>query len=63
MTLPAPLAPAARTLGDERGSVTVEYTVLLVLVSLVTALAVAGLGPSLVRMFVAQGTWLLLGVP
>ncbi|HKY34629.1 MAG TPA: hypothetical protein VJN18_01710 [Polyangiaceae bacterium] len=63
MSLPVLPACAAQTLADERGSVTVEYTVLLVLVSLVTALAVAGLGPSLVRMFLAQGTWLLLGVP
>lgn len=63
MSLPVPPASAARALLDERGSVTVEYTVLLVLVSLVTALAVAGLGPSLVRMFLAQSTWLLLGVP
>ncbi len=48
---------------DERGSVTVEYTVILVGVSLVAGLAVAALGPSLVRMVLAQETWLLLGVP
>jgi len=63
MSLPVSPTRAPRTLADDRGSVTVEYTVLLVLVSLVTALAVAGLGPSLVRMFLAQETWLLLAVP
>lgn len=52
----------ARPLG-ERGSVTVEYTVLLVLVALGTALATKSLGPSLVRAFLAQQTWLLLAVP
>jgi Flp pilus assembly pilin Flp len=49
------------TLGD-RGSVTVEYTVLLVLVALGTALATKAIGPSLVRAFLAQQTWLLLGL-
>jgi len=49
------------TLGD-RGSVTVEYTVLLVLVSIGTALATRALGPSLFRAFLAQQTWLLLGL-
>jgi len=63
MIFPIPPVHATRAPADERGSVMVEYTVLLVLVSLVTALAVAGLGPSLVRMFLAQATWLLLGVP
>jgi Flp pilus assembly pilin Flp len=48
---------------DERGGVVVEYTVILVLVSLVAGLAVAALGPSLVRTFLAQETWLLLGLP
>jgi hypothetical protein len=48
-------------LGD-RGSVTVEYTVLLVLVALGTALATKAIGPSLVRAFLAQQTWLLLGL-
>jgi len=47
---------------DERGSVTVEYTVLLVLVALGTAMATRALGPSLVRAFLAQQTWLLLGL-
>ena len=48
---------------DDRGSVTVEYTVVLVLVSLVGALALMALGPSLVSMFVSQRTWLLLPFP
>ena len=48
---------------DERGSVTVEYTVVLVLVSLVGGLALIGLGPPLVSMFVSQRAWLLLPFP
>lgn len=45
-----------------RGSVTVEYTVLLVLVALGTALATKAIGPALVRAFLAQQTWLMLGL-
>ncbi len=48
---------------DLRGSVTVEYTVLLVLVALGAGAAVVALGPPLARMFLAQQTWLSLGVP
>ena len=55
--------PPAGLATDERGSVTVEYTVILVAVSLVAGLAVVALGPSLVRMLLAQETWLLLGIP
>jgi hypothetical protein len=50
-----------QALGD-RGSVTVEYAVLLVLVAIGTALATKAIGPSLVRAFLAQQTWLLLGL-
>jgi Flp pilus assembly pilin Flp len=58
------LAATAGPRSDERGGVVVEYTVILVLVSLVVAgLAVAALGPSLVRTRLAQETWLLLGLP
>ena len=48
---------------DDRGSVTVEYTVVLVLVSVVCTLATVALGPRLVRMFVEQEAWLLLPFP
>lgn len=48
---------------DERGSVTVEYTVLLGFVAVGCALAVVGLGTPLVRAFLAQERWLLLAVP
>jgi hypothetical protein len=59
---PGPQEPQL-TLGGERGSVTVEYTVLLVALGVGTALATAALGPTLVQMFLAQQRWLLLGVP
>jgi Flp pilus assembly pilin Flp len=48
---------------DDRGSITVEYTVLLCLVAVSCSLAVVGLGAPLVRMFVAQELWLMLAVP
>ena len=55
-TSPGPFA-------DERGVVSVEYTVLLVLVALVCAFAVAALGIPLVRMFETQTAWLFLRLP
>lgn len=48
---------------DERGTVTVEYAVLLGLVAMGCSLAVIGLGAPLVRLFVAQELWILLAVP
>jgi Flp pilus assembly pilin Flp len=48
---------------DVRGSVTVEYTVLLVLVAISCALAMVTLGAPLVRMFSTYQTWLLLPFP
>ncbi len=45
---------------DEVGSVTVEYVVLLVAIALGCVVALATLGPFLVRSFTAQVTWLLL---
>jgi len=48
---------------DERGSVTVEYVVLLVLIALGCGLAIAGLGVPLMRMFLVRQTWLLLPLP
>jgi Flp pilus assembly pilin Flp len=63
MRRPSDLATTSGPRSDERGGVVVEYTVILVLVSLVAGLAVAALGPSLVRTLLAQETWLLLGLP
>lgn len=48
---------------DERGSVTVEYTVLLVLVALSGAAAMMTLGAPLLRMLWTYQTWLLLPFP
>jgi len=48
---------------DARGSVTVEYTVLLVLVAMTCAAAMVMLGAPLVRMFATYQTWLLLPFP
>jgi Flp pilus assembly pilin Flp len=49
--------------GDARGSVMVEYTVLLVLVAMTCAAAMVTLGAPLVRMFATYQTWLLLPFP
>jgi Flp pilus assembly pilin Flp len=57
------LGAAALLATDERGSITVEYTVLLSFVAVGCALAVAGLGTPLVRAFLAQQVWLLLAIP
>ncbi len=48
---------------DERGIVTVEYTVLLTLVAIGCVLGVAALGIPLVRMFEMQTAWLFLPFP
>jgi len=48
---------------SERGSVTVEYAVLLTLVSLGCVFAVIGLGVPLVRMYEATQIWLRLPLP
>lgn len=66
-----PLAPrigGARTAAEggapnDRGSVTVEYAVLLGVVSLGCVFAVMGLGIPLVRMYQESQIWLLLPVP
>lgn len=49
--------------GDDRGSVSVEYTVLLCLVSLACAVAVMALGAPLVRSYELRVTMLLLPFP
>ena len=48
---------------DPRGSVTVEYAVLLAMVAVGCALAVGGLGVPLFRMYLAHRAWLLLPLP
>ena len=49
--------------GDSRGSITVEYAVLLAMVAVGCALAIAGLGVPLFRMYLAHRAWLLLPMP
>ncbi len=51
---------AANLAVDARGTVTVEYTVLLVLVALSCVGAMFAVGAPLVRMAVTYQTWLLL---
>ncbi|HKO48581.1 MAG TPA: hypothetical protein VJV79_12705 [Polyangiaceae bacterium] len=46
-----------------RGSITVEYAVLLTTVAVGCALAIAGLGAPLLRMYLAHRAWLLLPMP
>jgi len=57
--LPAPLGFWA----DMRGSITVEYAVLLATVAVGCALAIAGIGAPLFRMYLAHRAWLLLPMP
>ena len=51
------------TSANDRGSVTVEYAVILVVVALACALATVALGVPLMGMFTTQQTWLELGFP
>jgi len=48
---------------NERGTVMVEYTVLLSVVAVGLSLALAALGVPLVSMYLSQQTWLLLPFP
>jgi Flp pilus assembly pilin Flp len=48
---------------NERGSVTVEYAVLLGVVSIGCVFAIIGLGMPLVRMYQANQIWLQLPIP
>lgn len=54
---------AVSWLGNDTGSITVEYTVLLSVVAVGCSLAVIALGTPLVRMFLSVETWLLVAVP
>lgn len=56
-------APQTSALSDDRGSVTIEYVVLLVAVSLGVVIAMAGLGAPLVRMFRTLEIWIGLPFP
>ena len=53
----------ARLMVDQRGSVVLEYTVILVLVTLGCALATLSLGPPLLAAFRGRCDWLLLPFP
>jgi Flp pilus assembly pilin Flp len=48
---------------DERGTVTVEYTVLLVVVALACVFAMVAAGVPLVRAYLTRETWLLFPFP
>jgi len=50
-------------LGDERGSASVEYVIVLVTVALVVALAILGIGAALLRLFDFQQAVLLSPFP
>jgi Flp pilus assembly pilin Flp len=50
-------------LGDERGSVLVEYTIVLGMVSVGTVVALVAAGSLLLRLYVYQQALLLLPVP
>ena len=52
-----------RLWADVRGTITVEYAVLLATVAVGCALAIAGLGGPLLRMYLAHRAWLLLPMP
>ena len=52
-----------RVAPDERGTVMVEYAMLLSVVAVVLSLAVVALGVPLLRMYLTQQTWLLLPLP
>jgi Flp pilus assembly pilin Flp len=45
---------------DERGTATVEYIVILTVVSLGVVLALVSIGPTFFRLFLAQVLWVLL---
>jgi Flp pilus assembly pilin Flp len=60
---PSPLPGPLGLWADERGSITVEYAVLLATVAVGCALAIVGLGVPLFRMYLAHRAWLLLPMP
>ncbi|MDX2051709.1 MAG: hypothetical protein SFV15_04905 [Polyangiaceae bacterium] len=60
---PGPLKVPGGLAWDERGSVFVEYVVVLTVFSLVCVAALVAVGLPLLRHFQAQMAWLLLPVP
>jgi Flp pilus assembly pilin Flp len=50
-------------LRDQRGTVTVEYVVVLTLVSVGVVAALAGLGVPLVRTYLTQTAWIIAPFP
>ena len=61
--LSGPTPTHSPVFANERGSVTVEYAVLLSLVSIGCVFAIIGLGVPLVRMYQANQAWLMLPIP
>lgn len=60
----AQLGPVSSSLRfDDRGTATVEYVIVLVTVSVLSALALMALGAPLLSMFRAGRLWLLLPLP
>jgi len=57
----APTSPGLRA--DDRGSVSVEYIVVLTLVSLAAVAAMVALGAPLVSTYLAQTAWLIAPIP
>lgn len=55
--------PQVSAASDDRGSITVEYVVLLVAVALGVVIAMAALGAPLVRMFRTLEIWIGLAFP
>jgi Flp pilus assembly pilin Flp len=50
-------------LGDVRGTATIEYVIILVLVTIGAAFAIVAIGPSLVELFRVRVLWLSLPFP
>lgn len=63
MPIAEPASPLAAPAHDQRGSVMVEYAILLTVVALGVALAIMALGIPLMSMYLSQRTWVLLPYP
>ena len=59
----SPARPRLARLTDERGTVTVEYTVLLAVVAVACIFATVGAGLPLVRAYLTREAWLLFPFP
>jgi len=58
-----PQSSSLRYPQDTRGTIMVEYAVLLTLVAVGVSMATVALGVPLMRMYLSQRTWLLLPYP